>query len=79
MIDIIKQRAILTLFHAVTNRTEENMTPQEVQEKPLLALRDFFNTTLQEFQAFWKGLTEPEKTQYKAEILKWDGASEFVH
>jgi hypothetical protein len=38
----------------------------------------FFGVTSGEFMAFYKGLTDEEKAEYKDAIAKWDGVSEFI-
>ncbi len=44
----------------------------------LSKLKTFFGVDMGTFAAFWKQLTEADKAQFKAEIDKWDGKSEFV-
>ena len=50
----------------------------KASESPLVALRQFFNVSLAEMSEFWKACTDEEKTQFKAEIARWDGHSEFI-
>lgn len=44
----------------------------------LTQLRKFFGCTLAELSAFWKSLTDAEKSYYIEAIGKWDGHSEFI-
>jgi len=56
---------------------------QTIQEKPIIALREFFSTnnkpvSMTKFQEFWKSLSEEEKDNLRQAIQSWDGESEFV-
>jgi hypothetical protein len=52
-------------------------------DNPINALRSFFaqgsrEVTLAEFTAFWKTLSDSEKTEYRGAMERWDGKQEFV-
>jgi len=52
-------------------------------DNPINALRAFFaqgsrEVTLAEFTAFWRGLSEEDKTGFRGAMERWDGKTEFV-
>jgi hypothetical protein len=52
-------------------------------DNPINALRKFFSgnrgeVSLAEFTAFWKVLSNEDKTEFRTAIESWDGQSEFI-